>query len=308
MPPFKIRHFKVSCPLCGSNNYKVLYKSTLKKEDLKKEVLTESLKNSLDDYSKHSQIVRCLECSMIYTNPMEDAKAILEGYGDVVDYEYLKTEKFRKILLEEHLNAVEKFIRPGKILDVGCFVGYFLELAKSRGWQVQGIEPSKWATKEAKKRKIEIIGKTLKNIRGRNLKFDVVTMWDVIEHIHDPNPTVGLAGKLLKKNGLLALATPNIESPFAKLTGKNCPFLIRMHLLFFSPKTLENLFTKNGFKVIYKGNYSRVFTLEYVMNHFRTKNPVFEFLRKIVLSFPFASKISIKIPFGESTIMIGKKI
>src|SRR3990172_401278 len=97
---------KVRCHLCGADEYKILFPSTLVKNDFNPSIIKDDLKNTLGNYKKHSRIVKCEICGFIYTNPMEDIDKLLKGYRDVIDPEYLKTEKYRKILSLEHLNNI----------------------------------------------------------------------------------------------------------------------------------------------------------------------------------------------------------
>ncbi len=298
---------RISCPLCKRNNYRVLYSSTLTKDDFDVTVLKNHLKNTLDDYTKHGQIVRCKNCSLVYTNPIEDLSYILEGYKEVVDQEYLKTEKFRKLLLLDHLNTVEKFKKREKILDVGCFAGFFLELAKERGWKTFGIEPSTWASTIAKKKGAEILGIDIETTKLPSNFFDAVTLWDVIEHLAHPNNVIKILHRSLKKGGVVALATPNIDSLLAKILGSRYPFLIRMHLILYSPKTLRRLLETHGFQVIYTGSYSRVFPIYYILDRIQVNNNTFQKFKKYIISIPKIAKYPIRLTLGDTFIMVAKK-
>jgi 2-polyprenyl-3-methyl-5-hydroxy-6-metoxy-1,4-benzoquinol methylase len=256
----------VSCPLCGKNEYKVLFPSTLTTQDFDLKLVTSGLKNTLDDYRKHSRIVKCRSCGLVYTNPMEDFPYLLQGYEGVVDREYLETEKFRKILSKQHLENIEEFTTKGKILDIGCFTGYFLELAKERGWDTYGIEPSHWAGKIAQKRNIKIIAEDIESSLLSKNFFDVITMWDVIEHLPNPIKTLQKCHKYLKKDGILAVGTPNIESFIAKVLRSNNPHLVRMHLILYSPKTLTKILEQTGFKSVRTYSYGRTFPVSYVLD------------------------------------------
>lgn len=299
---------KITCPLCNSSKYTILYRSTLTKSDFDPKVIQANLKNTLDDYRKHGQIVKCTKCSLVYTNPMEDTKSLLKGYKEVVDTEYLKTETYRKYLSSHHLALVRKFKKKGSILDVGCFAGFFLELAKKKRWQIFGIEPSKWASKIARKRGIKIIGEDINTAKMKKDSFDVITMWDVIEHLPNPQDIIKIIHKLLKKDGIVAFGTPNIESLLAKTLRERYPYLIRMHIILYSPKTLKKLFEENGFKVIHVSSYGRTYPLAYILDRIKINNIIFQYFKKQILSYKKLAQLTIHLNLHDEFVMIAQKI
>lgn len=297
----------IKCPLCNSSASVLLYPSTLAKDDFNFQKIKDNLKNTLDDYHKHAQIVRCGSCSLVYTNPMEDMKTILKGYGEVVDEGYLTTEKYRKLLSLKHLSAVEKVKKKGKILDIGCFAGFFLELAKEKGWEAYGIEPSAWAANIAKKRGITIAGKDIDTAKLQPEFFDVVTMWDVIEHLPNPQEVIKIIHKTLKKDGIVAFGTPNIESVFAKILKGNYPYLIRMHIILYSPKTLKKLFEENGFKVIHTSTYGRTYPVGYIFDRIKINNPIFRYVKNKIVSYKKIADTTIHLNLRDEFTIIAQK-
>lgn len=296
----------IPCPLCHSQSYTVLYPSTLTSDDYSSYARAKSLKNSLDDFKKHGQLVRCNICHVIYVNPRESNKALLEGYENVTDTEYLETEKFRKALANRFLRMIEIYSKKGSLLDIGCFAGFFLELAKRNKWKTFGIEPSVWAASIAKKKGIKIIGKTL--TPRIKYTFNVITLFDVIEHVDNPTEIITLAHSLLQKDGIIVVGTPNIDSLFAKIMGRNYPYLIRMHIILFSPAILKKLLEENGFKVIHKENYSRTYPLYYILTRLATLiSPLQRLIKILPLKNPFF-QIPIPIYTQDEFVMIAKKI
>lgn len=302
------RFTDIPCPLCGDSEFKILYKSTLTKKDFDRRAIQNNLKNSLDDYTKHGQIVRCNNCSVVYTNPVENISTLLIGYEDVIDHEYLETERYRKQLLKEHLSKINKWSKKGRLLDVGCFAGYFLKLADEDGWIPYGIEPSRWAVNYAKENGALILGSSLYSTKLASDKFNAVTLWDVIEHLDTPHAALKIIHRSLKKGGIIALGTPNIDSMFSRFLGENCPFLIRMHLILYSPKTLRLLLEKNGFSVMSCTSYGRIFPLSYLLDRIQTTNKIFIHLRTYIKSISFLASFPIRINLRDSFIMIAKKI
>lgn len=297
----------VKCHLCGLDNYKILFQSTLDKSDFNPKVITEDLKNTLGNYKKHSRIVKCKECGLVYTNPMENPDSLLKGYEDVIDQEYLDTEKYRKLLLLEHLKHIEAFKTKGKMLDIGCFAGYFLELAKQKGWDVYGIEPSNWARNVAKKRKVKIISESIDNAKLSDKTYDVITMWDVIEHLPNPRQVLKKCYDSLDDKGIIALGTPNIECLVAKIMGSNYPYILRMHHLFYSPKTLSLMLDSVGFKTIKVYNYGRIYPVSYILDRLQIDNKLFGQFKKIVNTQPWLANRTINLNIGDSFVIIAKK-
>ncbi len=299
--------FTVNCHLCGKNSYKVLIQSTLLDSDFSHDIIKSELKNTLADYKKHSRIVKCNYCGLVYTNPMENPLSLIEGYEDVIDEEYLLTEKYRKILLTQHLQNIEMFKKNGKILDIGCFAGYFLELAKERKWEAYGIEPSKWARELAKKRKVKIISKSIENAKLPKDYYDAITMWDVIEHLPNPKEVLHKCYESLNKEGIIALGTPNIECLVAKIMGSNYPYILRMHHVLYSPKTLNTLLEQIGFRALKVYSYGRTFPISYIMDRLRINNPLYNMGKSIIKASPKIANHTIHLNIGDSFVIIAKK-
>lgn len=131
----------------------------------------------------------------------------------------------------------------GSLLDVGAGTGDFLKVAKEKGWEVQGVEPNKYASKLASEKGIEL-KPILKDFEGR--QFDVVTLWHVLEHIPNLAETISELSSLVKPNGTLIVAVPNFKSFDAKHYGKFwAAYDAPRHLWHFSKVSIEKLFEEN---------------------------------------------------------------
>ncbi|MBR9705525.1 class I SAM-dependent methyltransferase [Candidatus Pacearchaeota archaeon] len=223
----------VTCNLCGSNNLKPVLK-------------TKDYRFQIDN--KLFQIVKCKNCDLKFLNPRPNEKEIKKYYPDDIKWE--KEEP--KVQNEKY--SIIKNLKKGKILDIGCAKGEFLSFLKNKGYDVYGVEPSA-DSKIAEKKGIKVknsISDFKKNF------FDIITMWQVIEHLHNPNETLKKINHLLKKDGNLVISTLNMESSEAKFFKKHWFHLdIPRHLYFFSPKTLKKLLQKNGFKIIKIKHFSK---------------------------------------------------
>src|SRR5207247_3222651 len=96
--------------------------------------------------------------------------------------------------------------------------------------------------------------------------FDVITMWDVIEHLADPQQELRHAHTLLRAGGLLALSTMNVETWFPRLLGRRWPWYMQMHLYYFTPATLSQMLKRAGFEMIEAVPHKRAARLAYLVS------------------------------------------
>jgi len=175
------------------------------------------------------------------------------------------------LTFERHLRPLEKITGPAngrKLLDVGCYIGVFLEIAARHGWEAWGIEPSQWAAEQARQNGLNVIHGTLATTHLPDGSFDVVTLWDVIEHVSDPMSEIRRVHRLLKPGGLIVIHTMDIDSPFSRVMGPRWPWLMEMHIYYFSQRTMAAMLRKAGFQVLWSGPHGRFQTLGYLGTRF----------------------------------------
>jgi 2-polyprenyl-3-methyl-5-hydroxy-6-metoxy-1,4-benzoquinol methylase len=249
----------VACNLCGHDETKVRFASTLSDDTPSQDA--EAFLCTSKGYGRHHRIVECRQCRLVYTNPRWDDAQIVDSYVAVEDPTYLEEREGRVLTFERHLRPLERLhAPPGKLLDVGAYTGVFVELATQHGWDAWGVEPSHWAVEQARQRGLNMIEGPLGSSDITHESFDVVTMWDVIEHLNDPFTEIQQASRLLKPGGLLVVHTMDICSRFARLMGRRWPWLMEMHIYYFSRQTLSAMLERAGFRVIRavpQGRYSR---------------------------------------------------
>ncbi len=252
----------VACNLCGQDMTHVRFPSTLQEEDRPRNV--EAFRCTSPGYGRHHTIVQCLNCGLVYTNPRFDDEQILDSYVAVEDPLYLEEREGRVLTFERHLRPLEKIkAPPGKLLDVGAYTGVFVEIAAQHGWEAYGVEPSHWAVEQARACGLHMIEGTLASPELEAASFDVMTMWDVIEHVTDPLGEIRQAQRLLKPGGLIVIHTMDIDSLFARLIGSRWPWLMEMHIYYFSQRTLRAMLEKAGFTVIGSAAQGRYLRLGY---------------------------------------------
>jgi 2-polyprenyl-3-methyl-5-hydroxy-6-metoxy-1,4-benzoquinol methylase len=152
----------------------------------------------------------------------------------------------------------------GRLLDVGCAKGVFLDVARRQKWQVVGLEISEWASQYARKELgLDVWAGTLEDAPWPDASFDAITAFDLIEHLVDPEGAIARARRLLREDGMLLIETPNASSVLHlgaelafKLTAIKWPLVqiygIRPggHVAFFDRDSLAHLLHDRGFEVV----------------------------------------------------------
>lgn len=273
------------CILCGSGKREIFYKE----KRLPKAIITPKeavCTGEIGARGKHAKVWRCLKCGLIFQEPSFSQRELDEAYTKGADERYFEQFEQRKNLFKKCLVRIEKYKNPrGKLLDVGSGAGLFVHLAKESAWDALGLDPSVWASRVAKERfGVKVQQGIFENFKARPKSFDVITMWDVLEHFTDPLEALEKANKLLKDDGILALATININSWFSRLLSSHWTWLIRIHLWYFTPKTLRRMLKKTGFEVEWEGRQVRRFSFPYLLGRLIGKN--FSWLPNLILPAP----------------------
>lgn len=231
-----------SCPICEST----------------------SLEDYLDctDYlvsGKTFSINKCTNCDFVFTNPRPDRISIIKYYkSDVYVSHSNKSNSpinvvyriIRKYTLYQKLRMINRFATQGRLLDYGCGTGHLISYAQSKGWNVTGIEPDPNARKIAansisKDRLFNSIDEL------EDEKFNVITLFHVLEHIHDLNQTVSKILESLSDQGILIIAVPNHKSYDAdKYKADWAAYDLPRHLYHFDSNSISKLSQKNGLKVV----------------------------------------------------------
>ena len=158
--------------------------------------------------------------------------------------------------IQQRCRDVERLISSGRVLDIGCGTGEFLAALKKRGWECVGIEPSELAACYAREQfGLDVHSGRLEDVALPEASFDVITLWTVVEHLHDPMIVLKLVSRLLRSDGLLVLSIPDPGSLDARWFGPSwVGFDTPRHLSLFSPKSLGLLLAQSGFKLYGTGH------------------------------------------------------
>ncbi len=254
----------VKCNLCGRDNWTVRFPATLNGAH---ELDVSAFRCTSATYGRHPQIVQCRHCGHVYANPRWQGDDLLDAYQAVEDEAYVRERQGRELTFSRHLAALEEVTGPPagrSLLDVGAYIGVFVEVARASGWDACGIEPSAWAVRAARRRGLPVIQGTQDSPELAGRRFDVITMWDVIEHVDDPAAELARAYQLLKPGGWIAVHTMDVDSLTARLMGRRWPWLMDMHVHYFNRRTLVQLLRKQHFQIVWVGAQGRYLRLEYL--------------------------------------------
>ena len=200
---------RIPCNLCGANEYTVLFKDELGDA-------APALDHNFSLVTRKTyQIVGCDRCGLIYTNPMPYLGTL---YHNNVDEVYIKSRAQRLKTAASILKDILRFKDDGSLLDIGCSVGIFLDVA-SKYFFVEGVETSDWAYDEASKRH-KVHNAPLSQL-GLQDRYDVVTLFGVIEHFEDPRRELSLIHDALKHGGLCVIYTGDVGAWLPRILGKN---------------------------------------------------------------------------------------
>ncbi len=263
----------VNCPLCGTNNYILRYPATV---PASREKNVEHFRCTSHNLSEHSDIVQCKECGMVYNNPQPDPAELLNIYKDVEDPLYLEETKAREYTFKRSLDQLHHFIKPpGKLLDIGCYTGAFMQVAGAEGWEVSGLEISTWAADIARKaQKGPVYEVTLDQLPLASGSFDVITSWDVMEHLPQPAAFLQNAANLLKPGGILAFSTHMVDSWAVRLLGTRYPFFMDMHLVHFSRSTVKQILEDQDYELLRIASHHRILRTGYFLEKLAVKVPI----------------------------------
>jgi 2-polyprenyl-3-methyl-5-hydroxy-6-metoxy-1,4-benzoquinol methylase len=254
----------VPCFLCSADDYDVVYPAQYERE---KDVdLVQKFRASGDELLI-DQLVRCRRCSFQYVNPRLRGDLILGSYTEGDDQTYVSQLTARERTFDRSLGEIERASGgPGRLLDIGTAAGAFVAAAVKRGWRAEGCEPNRWlANWGASHYGITIRQGSVFEQPYEPASFDVLTLWDVIEHTLDPRQMLEHCHMLLKPGGTLVVNYPDIGSWIARALGRRWLFLTSVHLYYFERHTIRRMLESTGFTVEHIRPHVQRLELDYIL-------------------------------------------
>jgi SAM-dependent methyltransferase len=212
-------------------------------------------------------IVRCPHCGHMQLDRFPTEAELAREYATAASDDYVDEETGQRASARRVLERIERFAGPGRLLDLGCWVGFLMAEAEERGWQTVGIEPSEFASRRAR----EVLGL---DVRTDDLftaelpegGFDAVVMGDVLEHLTRAGEALERVRGLLAPGGVLVLLLPDAGSRVARLLGRRWWSVIPTHIHYFTRHSAATMLERHGYRMRYVATDPKDFTVRYYLN------------------------------------------
>ena len=291
----------VRCPICGSGRCKVLYPDSVRENNDGILRFRQS-----DPNNTTRRIVKCEVCGLVYTSPREDEETLERIYLRVEDNDYLKEQYWKIKTLKFNKKILECYKDGGRLLDVGCGHGFFLDILDGK-WDGFGIDPAISAVNIARQKGHRAFVSTLENAPFKSDYFDCITVFHVLEHVSDPKRFLKKANQLLKDDGLIYLEVPDFGSAIARLFKRHWWYIMRFHTYYFTRRTLDKILRKTGFEPLTWLKPTKTWGIKYITWKLIHFGKPFKIIYEIVELLPL-SKISITIKAYDQIGVVARKV
>jgi hypothetical protein len=258
-------------------------------------------------------IFLCAGCGVYFSHPLPDSDELLAAYDGAPDDNFVSQNEFRYKTFKKSFLKFSKAagLSPDKVsvTDIGAAGGVFLKVMKDLGYPARGLEASSWLAKFGRETyEVDLMQGDIRDFVPSRDKLDIITYWDVLEHLANPQSDLRILTPKLKSKSVVLVSLPSTDSLSFKILGWRWPMHLDVHLFYFNKKSLTRLFESLGFKLIYASRYPQQLSLGYLM------------LRVTLIFFPFipASRLaflvkgplnffSIKYSIGQRVLAFQKK-
>lgn len=285
------------CPVCGGGDTGVHV-------DSRSVALTPRTIGSSRAEVSVGVVLRCRNCGHGFREGSFSDSELAALYESMDVGSYEAEETFRLATARRHLDlirSVNHLDKGRRLLDVGCASGLFLEQAMRSGWIVAGAEPNKDLVAKADERlgagKVQCA--TLAEAQLEPGSFDVITAWDVLEHMSNPAAFLRQCARLLRSGGALWLKVPDIESLQARWMRARWPVYLPEHLGYFTRKSLALCARDAGLRVAHVGRGSVTFSAGYVFLRLTQHKIPFSSVVRVIVQRGGLANVPISLRLGE---------
>jgi SAM-dependent methyltransferase len=212
-------------------------------------------------------IVRCPACGHMQLDVFPTDEELSAEYARASSDDYVEEAAGQRESARRMLAKVEGHVAPGRLLDLGPWVGFYMAEAESRGWSTLGVEPSTFAVGYARERLgLEVRNEDLYEVELPESGFDAVLMGDVLEHLTRTDDALERVKRWLAPGGVLVLLLPNAGSRLARVLGRRWWSVIPTHVHYFTPNSIERMLARHGFEVVHVSTDPKAFTVRYYLD------------------------------------------
>jgi 2-polyprenyl-3-methyl-5-hydroxy-6-metoxy-1,4-benzoquinol methylase len=288
------------CPICRSNSTKLSYSAQHKKI-----INANNQLKASGSEAGGRNIYRCMECEVFFCHPLPSQDELMLEYDSSDDEAFVSQNEFRYKTFDYHFNLLigELNLDIGNIFvtDIGAASGVFLKVANTLGAQGRGFEANKWLVNYGRNNyKVDLIQGSIREFIPSENKVDIVSFWDVIEHLSEPYEELFFLSSQLKPKSIVIISLPSTDSKSFKLLKWYWPMHLNVHLFYFNKKSLNYLLSSCGFKMIHTAKYEQTLSLGYLI--YRGIKIFFPNIKDTSVKFltdRFLNRISIKYSIGQ---------
>lgn len=299
----------MKCNLCDSTDLILRHKGNIDFSKLKR----------FSQYDLYGDIYQCQKCSLVIQKLEHDLETINkklkeESYLDEEIGNLNIDEKFRQF--DILIKIIKKYgsLKGVKLFDAGANTGVFLKQVQQYTENIKGVEPSKDAVIAAKNLfDITIDNNLINETKIIDSDFDIITMWDVIEHLFDPKQDLTFLHDKLKLEGKIFISTHNIGDLYTKIKGDKYPLYMYQHFFHFSKKTLKKMLEEVGFEVLGTHSFCKSWTLGYIYQLYQKQTQgvignLIKAILKLIVSNSYLSSLRVIFPIPHFFVIVAKRV
>lgn len=261
--PADVELAPTACAICGPNvPSRELYRSTVSAADFNPEVFSQ---RRVPD-RVHYRTVRCLRCGLVRADPSGMGNALQRLYEQSRGFDAEETNLRRTY--GRYLRRLQRFgARRGDLLEIGAGTGFFLVEAQAQGYvAVKGVEPSRDAVAGAEPSVAQhVVRDMMRPGLFEAASFDVVCLFQVFDHLEDPNVVLAECRRVLRPGGLVLALNHDVDATTNRLMGERSPIIDVEHIYLYSRSTMDAIFARNGFDVLEVGRAWNDYSLRYLV-------------------------------------------